>query len=124
MATLTISIDLPPKGELETSGDGRSPTDAQMEEETQVRQDFLDIVSPYFESLPRRPPRRSGNVSRVKLLGREVWSELNHYLVLVTVDIGEPRIDEELLKLLPQGSQVSVVGAFSSLHEWREPHPA
>jgi hypothetical protein len=37
MATMAISIDLPPAGELETSGDGSSPTDAQMAEELQAR---------------------------------------------------------------------------------------
>ena len=124
MATLAISIDLPPTGELEISGDGTSPTQAQMAEETQARQNFIDVVSPYFKSLPGRPPHRSGNVSRIELLGREVWSQLNHYLLLVTVDIGEAGIDQDLSALLPQGSQVSVVGAFGSVQEWPEPHPA
>ena len=118
MATLAISIDLPPVGELEISGDGSSPTDAQMAEETQVRQKFLDTVSQYFESLPKRPPHRQGNVSRVELLGRGVWSELNHYLLLVTVDIGETGIDKELSAKLPSGSKVSVVGTFDSLQIW------
>jgi hypothetical protein len=45
MPTLVISIDLPPTGELETSGNGWSgpPTDAQMAEETQARQNFLGL---------------------------------------------------------------------------------
>ena len=118
MATLAISIGLPPVGELETSGDGSSPTDAQMAEEERARQNFLDLVSPYFESLPKRPPHRQGNVSRVELLGRGVWSQLNHYLLLVTVDIGETGIDRELLAKLPKGSTVSVVGTFESLQSW------
>lgn len=120
MATLAIRIDLPPVGELETSGDGTSPTDAQMAEETDARQNFLDLVSPFFESLPKRPPRRTGNVSRVELLGRGVWSQLNHYLLLVTIDSGEAGIDQELSTMLPRGSQVSVVGAFESLQTWPE----
>ena len=86
MATLTISIVLPPTGELEKTGDGTSPTQAQMDEEMKARDGFTDIVSPYLKSLPERPPHRAGNVSRVELLGRDVWSELNHYLLLVTVD--------------------------------------
>jgi hypothetical protein len=123
VATLAISIDLPPSGELETSGDGTSPTDAQMAEETQMRQNLLGVVSPYLESLPKRPPHRAGNVSHVELLGREVWSQLNHYMLLVTVDIGEAGIAEELSALLPEGSQVAVVGEFGPLQEWPEPDP-
>jgi hypothetical protein len=124
MATLVISIDLPPDGELEISGKGSSPTDAQMAEEKQVRQKFLDTVSQYFESLPNRPPHRQGNVSRVELLGRTVWSQLNHYLLLVTIDIGETGIDKELAAMLPPGSKVSVVGSFGSLQTWPEDPPA
>jgi len=124
MAILTIRIDLPPKGELEASGDGSLPTDAQMAEETRARQNFLDIVSPFFESLPKRPSRRSGNVLRVELLGGDVSSQLNHYLVLVSVDIGEPPIAQELAKLLPEGSKVSLVGAYESLQTWPETPPA
>jgi hypothetical protein len=125
VATLTLSIDLPPVGELETSGDGTSPTDAQMEEETQARQDFLDLVSPYFDSLPNRPLRRTGNVSRVKLLGAGVWSQLNHYLLLITSDGGGGAgIREELLAVLPEGSRVSDVGSFGPVGEWPEPAPA
>ena len=120
MSTLTISIDLPPTGELEISGNGSSPTDDQMAEELRARQKFLDIVSPYLETLPNRPPRRSGNVSRVELLGGGVWSQLNRYLLLVDVDIGEPRIDQELLTILPKESKVSVVGAFDALQTWPE----
>ena len=90
----------------------------------QARQNFIDAVSPYLKSLPDRPGRRSGNVSRAQLLGREVWSQLNHYLLLITIDIGKTGIDQELSALLPQGAQVSVVGAFGSLQEWPEPNPA
>jgi hypothetical protein len=118
VATLAISIDLPPVGELETSGGGSSPTDAQMDEEKRARQNFLDLVSPYLESLPHRPPQRAGNVSSVELLGRGVWSQQNHYLLLATVDIGETGIARELSAKLPPGSQVSVVGTFQSLQSW------
>jgi len=76
------------------------------------------VVSPYFASLPNRRPHRADNVSRVELFGRNVWSELNHYLLLVTVDIGDPGIQKELSSKLPEGSKVSVVGAFESLQEW------
>jgi len=120
--TLAISIDLPPTGELETSGKGWSVTDAQMAEETQARQNFLDLVSPYFESLLKRPPRRAYNVLRVELLGGDVWSELNHYLLLVDIDIGDLGIDQELSALLPKGSQVSVVGRdLEPVQEWTGP---
>jgi hypothetical protein len=82
---------------------------------------FIDTVSPYLKSLPERSPHRSGNVSRAELLGRDVWSELNHYLLLATVDIGDPGIEQELSALLPQGTQISGLGDFSSLREWPEP---
>jgi hypothetical protein len=120
MATMAITIDLPPVGELETSGDGSSPTDTQMAEEMQARQNFLDLVSPYLSSLPNRPPRRMGNVSGVDLLGRDVC----HYLLLVTIDIGDPGIDQDLSAMLPQGSRVSVAGAFDSLQTWSKTEPA
>ena len=118
MATMAISIDLPPVGELETSGNGSSPTAAQMAEEEKARQKFLDAVSPYLASVPKRPSHRQGNVSKVELLGTGVWSQLNHYLLLLEVDIGDPRIDQELTALLPKGSKVSVVGSYQPLQTW------
>jgi len=118
---LAISIVLTPTGELETTGDGTSPTQAQMDEEMEARRNFIDTVSPYLKSLPERPPHRAGNVSRVELLGRDVWSQLNRYLWLVTVDIGDPGIEQELSAFLPQGTQVSSLGDFDSLQEWQEP---
>ena len=121
MATLAISIDLPPTGELETAGNGTSPTQAQMDEETRARQRFVDMVTSYLKSLPRTRPHRAGNVTRVELLGRNVFSQLNHYLLLVTVDIGDPGIEGHLSALLPQGTQISVVGEFTPLKEWPEP---
>ena len=48
MATLAISIDLPPTGELETTGNGTSPTQSQMDEETKTRQHFVDTVASYL----------------------------------------------------------------------------
>ena len=122
MPTLAISIDVPPTGELATSGQGASLTAAQTDEEMNARRKFLDIVSPYFQSLTDKPPRRTGNVFRVELLGRGVWSQLNHYLLFVNFD-GEgeeiiPDIQQELLAKLPQGSKVSVVGAFEFLQAW------
>lgn len=85
MATLAISVDdMPPIGELETTGAGTSPTQAQMDEETQARQNFIDIVSPHLKSLPAGSPHRASNVSSIELLGLNVWSQLNHYLLHVT----------------------------------------
>ena len=121
MATLAISIDLPPTGELETAGNGTSPTQSQMDEETRARQRFVDMVTSYLKSLPRTRPHRAGNVTRVELLGRNVFSQLNHYLLLVTVDIGDPGIEGHLSALLPQGTQISVVGEFAPVQAWPEP---
>ena len=121
VATLAISIDLPPSGQLETIGNGTSPTQAQMDEETRARQHFVDTVTSYLKSLPETPPHRVGNVTRVELLGRNVFSQLNHYLLLVTVGIGDPGIGGHLAGLLPQGTQISVVGEFTPVKEWPEP---
>jgi hypothetical protein len=121
VATLAISIDLPPTGELETAGNGTSPTQAQMDEETRARQRFVDMVTSYLKSLLGTRPHRAGNVTRVELLGRNVFSQLNHYLLLVTVDIGDPGIEGHLSALLPQGTQISVVGEFTPVKEWPEP---
>jgi hypothetical protein len=120
VAQLAITIDMPPTGELEITGDGTSPTQAQMDEEMQARDDFLDLVSPFLKSLPERHLQRAGNVSHVQLLGRNVWSELNHYLVLITVDIGGQNIAGQLAEILPQGAQVSLTGDLNSLREWPE----
>ncbi len=117
MTTVVIRIDMPPKG-IEATGDGSSPTDEEMEEEQKYRQEFMDHIEPKLASLPDMPPARAGNVSRVELLGGNVWSELNHYLLLMTVDIGGPRVD--LSTLVPPGGEVSVIGSYSSLKEWPE----
>ena len=118
MNRLIVRIDAPPQGELETSGNGTSPTDEQMAEEQRIRQSFLDGVSPYLESLPQRPPHRSGNVSRVELLGKEIWSEMNHYLLVLHVDIGNVNLSE-LPAHLPPGTEVNVVGSdYRPIDEW------
>lgn len=119
MASVVIRIDLPPKGELETSGDGSSPTDDQMAEEQQIRQDFIDRISPQLTALLERPPRRSGNVTNIELLGTNVWSEMNHYLLTLSVDIGDPRI--ELGALVPYGGEATVIGSYGELQQWPEP---
>jgi hypothetical protein len=116
MATVVIRIELPPKGELETSGDGTSTTQDQMNEEMQIRQDFIDSIAPVLTSLLERPVSRAGNVSEVHLLGTDVWSQMNHYLLLVLVDIGDPGID--LASLVPDGGEATVVGSYSALRQW------
>ncbi len=118
--TLAIRIDMPPEGELETSGHGSQPTQAQMDEENRARQKFIDIVAPVLAERPGRPSR-TGVVSRIELLGLDVWSELNHYLVLVTVAAGAVGITGALEAVLPPGAQVSAGGEFRSLWEWPDP---
>jgi hypothetical protein len=120
MHMLAISIDMPPAGELETAGNGSSLTDAQMAEEMKARQDFLDLVSPFLQALPGRTPHREGNVSRAELLGASTWSRLNHYMLILAVDIGGAEIAQQLCELLPQGAQVSFRGEFESLQVWPE----
>jgi len=116
MPTVVIRIEMPPKGALEVTGQGVNPTDEQMAEERQARQEFLDAITQPLASLPGRPPRRAGNVSRVELLGANVWSELNHYLLLLTVDIGDPHVD--WASILPPGAKVATIGSYAPLHEW------
>jgi len=118
MDRVIFTIDAPPQGELETSGNGTSPTDDQMAEERGIRQSLLEGVSPYLESLPQRPFHRSGNIERVELLGREVWSQLNHYLLVLHVDIGAVNLSE-LPAHLPPGSEVAEVGGgYQPISEW------
>ena len=125
MGTFAVSIIAAPVGVLETSGDGSSPDQAQMDEETRARDSFLALIAPYLQALPDRPPRRMGNVSRAELLGRGVWSELNHYLLLLEVDIGDPGTEDDLIALLPGGSRVTTIGAdFDSLKVWPDGSPA
>lgn len=117
MPIVAVQIEMPPKGELETKGGGESPTDEQMKEESGIRQDYIDSIAPTIESAIKSSPHRSGNVERVELLGTDVWSELNHYLLLVFVDIGEPRLD---LDALAPGGKATVIGSYAPLHAWPE----
>jgi hypothetical protein len=118
MGSLIVEIDVPPVGELETSGDGTSPTQEQMDEEQAARDQTIAALRPYLESLPQRPPHRSGNVSRVQLLGKDTWSNLNHYALVVSVDIGDPGIEQGLLDVLPKGSTVAMHSDFNVLDEF------
>jgi hypothetical protein len=115
MPTVVIKIETPPTG-IEVTGDGSSPTEEEMQEELAARQAFIDRISPALAELPNRPPHRAGNVSRIELRGTGVWSQMNHYLLLVDVDIGTPDLD--LDTLLPPGSQTAVIGSYASLQTW------
>lgn len=110
MPTVAIRMDTSPKGVLKETEVGSSRRDEQMNEEQEVRQKFLDAVAPLLASLPERPLRRQWECSARRPLGTDVWSNLNHYLVLVTVDIGDPGVD--LTSVLPAGAEVSVVGSY------------
>ena len=122
MSNLIVQIDVPAVGELELTGQGSNPTDAQMAEETAARHRTLDALRSYLSALPERPPHRAGNVTRVELLGGNTWSKLNHYAVLVTVDIGDPGLEHELGRILPEGSTIVVRGTFEALEEWPNAH--
>jgi hypothetical protein len=117
MATAVYRIDAPPTGVEKTDG-GSQPTDEQMAEEQQARQAFLDAVSPHLAALPSAPPRRSGNVIKVELLAADSWSNLNHYLLMVTTDIGAPNIAFD--SFLPTGTTISeiVSGDYKPLAQW------
>ncbi|WP_433521265.1 hypothetical protein ACQPZ2_28440 [Nocardia pseudovaccinii] len=113
---MTITIKTPAIGQLEEgSGDGSPLSDEQMREEKAARDKVLQSLVPFLQSLPHRPPRRAGNVFGFELLGASTWSNLNHYLLLLDVDIVGGRLVDELAKVLPSGSSVSVVGDFEPL---------
>ena len=118
MDTVVIRIDMPPKGELELEEEETSSDQDQMNEEEEIRQDFIDYVSPKLAALVAKPLRRSGNVSRIQLLGTSVWSQMNHYLLLISVDIGDPSID--LHALVPPGGKATRIGSYGELREWPE----
>jgi hypothetical protein len=116
MATVVIRIDMPAVGSGVT-GTGSSPTDDQMKQELQARQDFLDFVEPKLAALLERPSRRAGNVRGIELWGGHTWSRLTQYLLLVSVDIGNPGID--FAELLPPGGEASTIeGSFEPLRKW------
>ncbi len=117
MATVAIRVDMPPKGELETSQDASEPTEDQMNEELAIRQEFLDYVGPRLAELPKRPPHAVANVSRVELDGGNVWSQLNHYLVVLTVDVGIP---DDLDELFLADADLTVLGPYEALETWSE----
>lgn len=89
MGTIAITIKTPPVGALEDgSGDGSAPSD-----ETDARGAgrpgrSCDSLVPFLQSLPHRPARRQGNVTGFELLGANTWSNLNKYLLLLSIDIG------------------------------------
>ncbi len=117
MATWVVRVDMPPKGALEEgTGIGDELTDEAMEEESRYRQEFLDYVSPRLAALLERGPRRSANVQRVELHGADTWSNLNHYLLMVTVDIGGPGF--ELDQLLPPDAEATIIGDYDLLASW------
>jgi hypothetical protein len=123
MGSLIAVITAPPVGELETSGEGSSPTDEQMSEEQASRDETIARLRPYLESLPQVPPHRMGNVTDVQLLGNNTWSNLNRYVVILTVDIGDPGVEAALLGVLPAGSTVEVFSDYALIDEWHEAAP-
>ena len=81
------------------------------------------LPDPRLAALVERPFFRSGNVSRVELRGANEWSNLNHYLVILRVDIGIPR---KLEDIVPPGGEMTIMGPYGSLESWertREPEP-
>jgi hypothetical protein len=110
MATWAIQVDMPPKGALETGEASGELTDEQMDEESAYRKEFLDYVSPKLAALLERGDRRSANVQRTEIHGADTWSNMNHYLLLITVDIGGPGF--ELEDLLPPEAEARIIGDY------------
>lgn len=118
MATIVIRIDMPTG--IDVTGGGTSLSDAEMEALQKERQEFQDLIGPYLAGLPERPPRRAGNVHRVELLGATTLPDLNRYLALISVDIGNPDFAGELKELLPPKAEISVIGDYGRLQAWPE----
>ena len=116
MGKLAIRVVMPPVG-IEVTGDGTNPSEEEMAEEQAARDKFVETIGPWAEGLLARGSHRMGNVSRVDLLGANEWSQLNRYLLLLEVDIGEPPL--ELETLLP-GAEVTHVGSFAPLETWNK----
>jgi hypothetical protein len=118
---LIVNIDLPPTGGLEAGSGDASSTHAQENQGPRANYDLFEAVSPYLQSLVDKPPRRSGNILHVELLGTpDEETAINHYMLVVIYDLagGLPDIKQELSTLLPQGTQLSVEGS-TFWQEWR-----
>jgi len=114
-------IHTPPVGELETSGSRPDSTDVQISEEKAGRDHFLEGLTPFLQSLLGQPPLHQGPITGFDLFGIGQWSKFNNYLLLLTADNFQVHIGEdELVKALPAGSQVSALGHLEDLAQ----HPA
>src|SRR5271166_5396648 len=112
MSTVLFTIQAPPVGQLELSPQTTDPTPQQMDEETAARDNLLKTLTATLQSLQ--------NQTEFDLLGTEptAWSTLNNYVLLLQVArgfINQEWVVNELLKALPDGSHVSVLGVFAPL---------
>ena len=116
MGTVVVRIDMPPVDP--EGGGGTAPSDDQMQKEQQAREQFMAFAEPRLEEIASRPLRRTGNITRIELLGGSEWSTLNQYLLLVSTDIGEPHVD--WADLVPPGGAATVMegGPYASLRQW------
>jgi hypothetical protein len=120
MHTIAVHVRAP-LSEPPAAGESVSSfSDDDLLQRQQEQQRIIDAVSPFLSSLPARPLHRAGNVSAVTILGGDVSSGLWSLLVLVDVDSAAPGLDKELLKVLPDGSDVSVLGSFGRIAAWPE----
>ena len=114
MPTLAITIQTPAAGVRGQSGNGPTATTEKPSEANTADENLVNVLVPFLKSLPDRPPRRSGNVTGFDLLGPSMAG--NTYLLLLSVDAAQGAVDgDELLKLLPAGSQASARGQFELL---------
>jgi hypothetical protein len=98
-----------------------TPSDEDVARRQDEQQRIIDDVTPFLESLPERPLRRYGNVGAVTLLGGDVSSGRWSLLVLVDVDSTDPGLQDGLAKVLPKGSEVSILGSFGEIGVWPPP---
>lgn len=121
MSTVLFTIQAPPVGQLELSPQTTDPTPQQMDEESAARDNLLKTLTATLQSLQNQTEfARVGEVTGFDLLGTEptAWSTLNNYVLLLQVArgfINQEWVVNELLKALPDGSHVSVLGVFAPL---------
>ncbi len=116
LVTAELRVPLP-----ERPAEGGNTTDEDLARHEQDQQAVIDAVTPLLSSLPGGPLMRFGNVSEVTLLGGDESGGRWSLLVMVEVDSAVPGLEEGLLEVLPEGSEVSVLGTFGQVAVWPEP---
>jgi hypothetical protein len=118
MRTVTAELRVPLP---ERPAVGADTSEEELARHVQDQQAVIDAVTPFLSSLPSRPLQRVGNVSEVSLLGGDESGGRWSLLVMLEVDSAVPGLERGLLEVLPEGSEVSILGTFGRVAVWPEP---